>query len=86
MMVVSVVHPSCELVLMQGALTKDAFPPDVIEAYKYTFSQPGALTAPINYYRCMLKARKGDKDVKKNPYMTTASREDHYPDSCYLGM
>lgn len=26
-----------------------------IEAYKYTFSQPGALTPPINYYRHMMK-------------------------------
>ena len=37
----------------QGAKNKAAFPPDVLEAYKYTFSQPGALTAPINYYRCL---------------------------------
>lgn len=27
----------------------------MLEAYKYTFSKPGALTGPINYYRCMLK-------------------------------
>ena len=32
----------------------------MVEAYKYVFSQPGALTAPINYYRCMFK-QKGEK-------------------------
>lgn len=42
---------------LQGAISKDAFPPDVLEAYKYTFSKPGALTAPINYYRCMMNSR-----------------------------
>ena len=41
-----------------GACNKAAFPPDVVEAYKYTFSQPGALTAPLNYYRCMLQRRR----------------------------
>ena len=29
----------------------------MVEAYKYVFSQPGALTAPINYYRCMFKQK-----------------------------
>ncbi|XP_045615306.1 epoxide hydrolase 4 [Procambarus clarkii] len=29
----------------------EAFPDDVIEAYKYYYSQKGALTPPINYYR-----------------------------------
>ena len=38
---------------IQGAHNKDAFPDEVIEAYKYTFSQPGAFTPPINYYRNM---------------------------------
>lgn len=28
---------------------------EMIEAYKYVFSQPGALTAPLNYYRCIFK-------------------------------
>ena len=27
----------------------------VIEAYKYVFSQPGAFTPPINYYRAMMR-------------------------------
>jgi len=38
-----------------GVRNKAAFPPDVVEAYKYTFSQPGALTASINYHRCMFE-------------------------------
>ena len=51
----------------QGARNKAAFPSDVIEAYKYTFSQPGALTAPLNYYRCMLQRRRemGKASAKK---------------------
>ena len=35
----------------QGVKNKDQFPPEVLEAYKYIFSKPGALTAPLNYYR-----------------------------------
>ena len=27
------------------------FPPEMVDAYKYTFGQEGALTPPINYYR-----------------------------------
>jgi len=34
-----------------GCTSPDAFTQDDIEAWKYTFQQPGALTAPINYYR-----------------------------------
>jgi pimeloyl-ACP methyl ester carboxylesterase len=37
-----------------GALKNQAtITQDEVEAYKYTFSQPGALTGPINYYRCI---------------------------------
>ena len=39
--------------IIQGAHNKTAFPDDVIMAYKYTFSQPGAFTPPLNYYRNM---------------------------------
>jgi len=52
----------------QGARNKAAFPPDVVEAYKYTFSQPGALTAPLNYYRCMLQQR---REAAKAPLKKT---------------
>ena len=42
-----------------GAKNKDtAFPPDVLDAYKYTFSKPGAMTSPLNYYRCMFNEMK----------------------------
>ena len=50
--------------LLQGVRNRASFPPEVVEAYKYTFSQPGALTAPINYYRCLHEAR---DDMK--PYL-----------------
>ncbi|XP_068249626.1 epoxide hydrolase 1-like isoform X3 [Palaemon carinicauda] len=35
----------------RGEHNKEAFPDDVMEVYKYYFSQKGALTPPINYYR-----------------------------------
>ena len=31
---------------------------EIVEAYKYVFSQPGAITAPLNYYRCIFKRPK----------------------------
>ncbi|KAL5486624.1 hypothetical protein EMCRGX_G019128 [Ephydatia muelleri] len=34
-----------------GVHNKASFPPSLVEAYKYVFSKPGALTGPINYYR-----------------------------------
>ena len=37
----------------------------MVEAYKYVFSQPGALTAPINYYRCMFKQKRENKGALK---------------------
>ena len=37
---------------------------EVIKAYKYVFSQPGALTPPINYYRNVLSYPKpNDKQI-----------------------
>ena len=46
--------PSCWL---QGVKNRDQFPAEVVEAYKYTFSRPGALTGPINYIRAIYKTR-----------------------------
>jgi pimeloyl-ACP methyl ester carboxylesterase len=40
-----------------GVKNKASFPPDVVEAYKYTFSKPGALTGPINYIRAIYNTR-----------------------------
>merc|ERR1719334_1160294 len=31
----------------------EAFPDDIIEAYKYNFSKKGAITPPLNYYRAI---------------------------------
>ncbi len=36
-----------------GVVNKDAITSEDIEAYKYVFSQPGASTGPINYYRAI---------------------------------
>ena len=38
-----------------GVRNKAAFPSEVLDAYKYVFSQPGATTGPINYIRCIFK-------------------------------
>ena len=38
-----------------GVQNQASFPSEAVEAYKYVFSQPGAITGPINYYRCILK-------------------------------
>jgi pimeloyl-ACP methyl ester carboxylesterase len=35
-----------------GLVNEGNFTEDDVEAYKYTFGQEGALTPPINYYRC----------------------------------
>ncbi len=36
-----------------GVRNKDAFPPEAVEAFKFVYSQPGAITPPLNYYRCI---------------------------------
>ena len=41
----------------QGVRNRASFPPDIVEAYKYTFSKPGALTAPINYIRAIFNSQ-----------------------------
>ena len=49
-------------------MNKLMFPPDVVEAYVFTFSKPGGFTGPINYYRCMFRQRKpaaGSAPIKK---------------------
>ena len=38
---------------------------EMIEAYKYVFSQPGALTAAINYYRCVVKQKEEKRERSK---------------------
>lgn len=42
-----------------GVRNKGGFTAEDVEAYKYVFSQPGAMTPPINYYRANV-LRKGD--------------------------
>ena len=43
------------LSLSQGPKSNIPNRDEVIEAYKYVFSQPGAFTPPINYYRAMMR-------------------------------
>ena len=52
--------------LFQGLKkNKGNFTAEIVEAYKYVFSQPGAITAPLNYYRCLFKQRKVKKSAQK---------------------
>lgn len=49
--------------MMHRAMVKNQsnnFTDEDLEAYKYTFSQPGALTAGINYYRANFGTRGSD--------------------------
>ena len=55
--------------LLQGLKNKRKFTAEMVEAYKYVFSQPGALTAPINYYRCLFNQR-GEKKGAPNAIET----------------
>jgi pimeloyl-ACP methyl ester carboxylesterase len=49
-----------------GVRNPARFPPEIVEAYKYVFSQPGALTPPINYIRCIFKLDKSfDRAISK---------------------
>ena len=36
-----------------------------MEAYKYTYSQPGALTAYVNYYRAMFTQKRAKRSSQK---------------------
>ena len=52
--------------LIQGLKkNKGNFTSEMVEAYKYVFSQPGALTAPINYYRCMFNQKREKRGAPK---------------------
>ena len=52
--------------LLQGLKkNKGNFTAEVMEAYKYVFSQPWALTAAFNYFRCIFKPRKMEKSTQK---------------------
>ena len=57
--------PSSPPTHAQGVKNKASFPPDVVEAYKYVFSQSGALTPPINYYRNMLSTKQSARETVK---------------------
>ena len=48
----------------QGLRNKTGFSNEVLEAFKYNFSQPGACTAAINYYRNIFNAPKSRHSEK----------------------
>jgi len=66
-----------------GVCNKDAISSEDLEAYKYIFSQPGALTGPINYYRCAVENTKHFKKASniKVPSLIIWGDDDHFLDS-----
>jgi len=54
------------------------FTEDDIEAFKYTFSQPGAITPPINYYRAALRRRIANPKSQKSQ-LKKESKEERPP-------
>ena len=70
-----------------GVRNLDCVPPEAVEAFKYVFSQPGALTGPINYYRCifsMTNLVEASSSVKKFevPTLIIWGDEDLFLESC----
>ena len=67
-----------------GVRNKDAFTLEDLEAYKYVFSQPGAFTGPINYYRCVFgKSLFEAKKVNiKVPTLIIWGDDDMFLESC----
>lgn len=53
-----------------GVRNKDAFTTEAVEAYKYVFSQPGALTGPVNYIRCIFEVEKTEKKLSQGEIET----------------
>lgn len=47
----------------QGIKNQQNISKEVIEAFKYSFSQKGVCTAAINYYRNMFKTKNHDKKI-----------------------
>ena len=49
-----------------GVCHRENFTSETVEVYKYVFSQPGALTPPINYIRCVFEMNggKGGKAIE----------------------
>jgi len=59
----------------------DTFSEEDMEAYKYTFSRPGALTAPINYYRANITLWKSPtlaKPTSFSPGLYLLGEHDRY--------
>jgi pimeloyl-ACP methyl ester carboxylesterase len=55
------------------------FTEEDLEAYKYTFGKPGALTGPINYYRNLTSPRsKPTRPKKFAPGLYLIGEHDHY--------
>ena len=50
--------------ITKGIKNKSVISPEVLEAYKYSYSQPGGLSGAINYYRCIMEQPK--RDPKQN--------------------
>ncbi len=71
-----------------GVRNRDGFSQEDVDAYKYVFSQPGALTGPINYIRCMFTnfATHEDKALSRKkvevPTLILWGDDDLFLESC----
>tara|TARA_R110000824_G_scaffold118960_18_gene272508 strand:- start:26243 stop:27163 length:921 start_codon:yes stop_codon:yes gene_type:complete len=53
------------------AVSKDRFPPEVLEEYRRNALLPGAMTAMINYYRAAVRHPDPDRDFSNPPMLDT---------------
>lgn len=51
--------------ILGSAVDKSKFPPEVLDVYRRNAAQPGALTAMVNYYRGLFRARGSRSDMPK---------------------
>lgn len=68
------------LIICSNKLNKN-FTEEDLEAYKYTFSKPGALTGPINYYRrnlTLFDERRSPKIINYAPGLFILGERDQY--------
>lgn len=66
-----------------GLVNEAAISPTILEAYKYVFAQPGALTASINYYRCVFRERRACTNISliETPTLVIWGDNDAYLDA-----
>ncbi len=68
-----------------GVQNRDNFTMETVEAWKYVFSRPGALTPPLNYIRCVFNIGKGTRRASgpvTTPTLLVWGDKDAFLESC----